>query len=175
MTTKLFERLVSKFSIKVSDLVKYLEVSKATIYNYRNLDNFSDIPKDKQYKIFYLFGKESVAELELVLDEADNDVLAKYVNRISGILKGSAHDNAGALASVEELSATVERLKQENGALQRQLAGLQKLSGMDEFTRTLLLEKISSIINGLTNAEIKEFFDYLEIFAKYKMFTSEGK
>ena len=37
MTTKLFERLVTKFSIKVTDLIKYLEISKATIYNYRNL------------------------------------------------------------------------------------------------------------------------------------------
>ena len=54
MYTKLFERLVTKFSIKVTDLIKYLEISKATIYNYRNLENFSDIPKDKQYKIFYL-------------------------------------------------------------------------------------------------------------------------
>ena len=79
MTTKLFERLVTKFSIKVTDLIKYLEISKATIYNYRNLENFSDIPKDKQYKIFYLFGKESEEELELVLDEADPDILAQYV------------------------------------------------------------------------------------------------
>jgi ACT domain-containing protein len=83
MTTKLFERLVTKFSIKVADLIKYLEISKATIYNYRNLENFSDIPKDKQYKIYYLFGKETVEELELVLDESDPDILAKYVIRIS--------------------------------------------------------------------------------------------
>ena len=114
MTTKLFERLVTKFSIKVTDLIKYLEISKATIYNYRNLenfsdiplikyleiskatiynyrnlDNFSDIPKDKQYKIFYLFGKDNEEELELVLDEADPDILAQYVNRISSILKDS--------------------------------------------------------------------------------------
>ena len=76
MYTKLFERLVTKFSIKVTDLIKYLEISKATIYNYRNLEKFSDIPKDKQLKIFYLFGKESEQELELVLDEADPDILA---------------------------------------------------------------------------------------------------
>lgn len=30
MYTKLFERLVTKFSIKVTDLIKYLEISKAT-------------------------------------------------------------------------------------------------------------------------------------------------
>ena len=79
MTTKLFERLVTKFSIKVADLIKYLEISKATIYNYRNLEKFSDIPKDKQYKIFYLFGKETEEELVLVLDESDPDILAQYL------------------------------------------------------------------------------------------------
>ena len=86
MYTKLFERLVTKFSIKVTDLIKYLEISKATIYNYRNLEKFSDIPKDKQLKIFYLFGKESEQELELVLDEADPDILAGYLSRISSIV-----------------------------------------------------------------------------------------
>jgi hypothetical protein len=84
----------------VADLIKYLEISKATIYNYRNLENFSDIPKDKQYKIFYLFGKETEEELVLVLDESDPDILAKYVNRISSILKGSAQEQKEALASI---------------------------------------------------------------------------
>lgn len=173
MTTKLFERLVTKFSIKVNDLAKYLEISKATIYNYRNLEKFSDIPSDKQFKIFYLFGKETEEELELVLDESDNDTLARYVNRISSILKGSVQENAVSIASIEELTNTVERLKQENAALQRQLVCLQKFSGMDEFTRTLLFEKISSITSCLTTVELKEFFDYIDIFDKYKMFTKE--
>lgn len=52
MTTILFERLVTKFSIKENDLAKYLEISKATTYNYRNLDDFGDIPSNKQFKIF---------------------------------------------------------------------------------------------------------------------------
>ena len=99
MTTKLFERLVTKFSIKVNDLAKYLEISKATIYNYRNLEKFSDIPSDKQYKILYLFGKETEEELELVLDESDNDILAKYVTRISNILKDSASEKQKGLQS----------------------------------------------------------------------------
>lgn len=175
MTTKLFERLVTKFSIKVNDLAKYLETSKATIYNYRNLEKFSDIPSDKQYKIFYLFGKETEDELELVLDESDSDTLAKYVNRISSILKGSVQDNSVSIASVEELTSTVEMLKQENASLQRQLRYLQKFSGMDEFARSLLFEKISSITVGLTSVELKEFFDYIDIFDKYKQFVREKK
>lgn len=171
MTTKLFERLVTKFSIKVTDLIKYLEISKATIYNYRNLEKFSDIPKDKQYKIFYLFGKEREEELELVLDESDNDVLAKYVNRISSILKGSAQEKKNSLSSIEELAATTERLSKENAALQRQLSMVQGLSGVDEFTRTVLLDKVASIIKGSSSAEVKEFIDYLEIFEKYRKST----
>ena len=121
MTTKLFERLVTKFSIKVTDLIKYLDISKATIYNYRNLESFDDIPKDKQYKIFYLFGKESVSELELVLDEADNDILNGYINRISSIFKDSFKEKKDSLASVEELSIMVDKLTQDNIILQRQI------------------------------------------------------
>ena len=114
MTTKLFERLVTKFSIKVNDLAKYLEISKATIYNYRNLDDFSDIPNDKQMKIFYLFGKESAEELQLVLDESDSDLLAQYINRISSILKDSVQDKKDSIASLESLTNSVNELTQEN-------------------------------------------------------------
>ena len=172
MTTKLFERLVTKFSIKVNDLAKYLEISKATIYNYRNLEKFSDIPSDKQYKIFYLFGKETIEELELILDESDNDVLAKYVNRISNILKEVTQEKKQSLLSIEELTNTVERITRENASLQRQLSVLQPLSNVDEFTRTVLLEKVAEIVCGSTTAEVKEFIDYLDIFAKYKKFGS---
>lgn len=134
--------MVTKFSIKVTDLIKYLEISKATIYNYRNLENFSDIPKDKQYKIFYLFGKDNEDELELVLDEADPDILAQYVNRISSILKDSIQSKKQALSSVEDLMNEVERLRVENETLkQQQLAG-QALNSLDPFTKSVILDTV---------------------------------
>ena len=171
MTTKLFERLVTKFSIKVTDLIKYLEISKATIYNYRNLENFSDIPKDKQYKIFYLFGKDNEDELELVLDEADPDILAQYVNRISSILKDSIQSKKQALSSVEDLMNEVERLRVENETLKQQQLAEQALNGLDPFTKSVILDKVGAIINGASAAEIKEFLDYIDIFEKYRKFT----
>ena len=171
MTTKLFERLVTKFSIKVTDLIKYLEISKATIYNYRKLENFSDIPKDKQYKIFYLFGKESEDELELVLDESDPDILAHYVNRISSILKDSIQDKKQSLSSVENLTNELERLQNENDALKQQLTAGQALNGLDPFTKSVILDKVGGIIDGMSPAEIKEFLDYIDIFDKYRKFT----
>ena len=170
MTTKLFERLVTKFSIKVTDLIKYLGISKATIYNYRNLEKFSDIPKDKQLKIFYLFGKETEEELELVLDEADTDILTGYLNRISSILKGSFKDNLQSLSSVESLAEQVERLQKENLSMQSQLAILKKLDNLDDFTKTILFDKTSEIVMDAKPADIKEFIDYLAIFEKYRKF-----
>ena len=169
MTTKQFERLVTKFSIKVNDLAKYLEISKATIYNYRNLEKFSDIPSDKKYKILYLFGKETEEELELVLDESDNDILAKYVTRISNILKDSTSEKQKTLqSSVEELKTEVENLIQENTDLKRQQAILLKFDSVDEFSKSVVLDKVAKIINGSSTAEIKEFIDYLTIFETYR-------
>jgi hypothetical protein len=121
-----------------------------------------------------LFGKETEEELILVLDESDPDVLAKYVNRISSILKGVAQEQKESLASMEELEATVDRLCKENASLQRQLATVQGLNGVDEFTRTVLLEKVAAITNGASTAEIKEFIDYLDIFEKYKKYGGKN-
>lgn len=171
MYTKLFERLVTKFSIKVTDLIKYLEISKATIYNYRNLENFEDIPKDKQYKIFYLFGKETEEELALVLDESDPDILAGYLARISSILNESAKSKKEGLSSIEELTAKNQALMQENTSLKRQSLELVKFKNMDEFTRTVLFDKLAAITEGATTAEMKEFLDYIDIFEKYRKFT----
>jgi len=175
MKTKLFERLVTKFSIKVNDLAKYLEISKATIYNYRNLENFSDIPSDKQYKILYLFGKESVDDLELVLDESNNDLLAQYVNRISNILKDSVQNKKEAIVSLDNLSLSIDQLTKENISFRRQLEDLQKFSNIDEFTRTVLLNKVAQIVKGANTAEVRQFLEYLEIYEKYIELIHEEK
>jgi len=108
------------------------------------------------------------------LDESDPDILAKYVNRISSILKGSVQEQKEALASIEELEATNERLVKEVAALQRQLQMVQGLKDIDEFTRTVLLDKVATITKSATTAEIKEFIDYLEIFDKYRQAMKRG-
>ena len=77
MTTKLFERLVTKFSIKVNDLAKYLEISKATIYNYRNLDDFSDIPNDKQMKIFYWLQGLGLLLPKILFEIVSDEILSQ--------------------------------------------------------------------------------------------------
>ena len=171
MTTKLLERLVTKFSIKVNDFAKYLGISKATVYNYRNLEKFADIPQEKRYKIMYLFGKQTEEELELLLDESDQEILARYVNRINGILEAAVRNDCNDISSVEGLTLQVEKLQKEILSLQSQLVIIKKLDGLDDFTKTILIDKIAGIVEGCSVAEIKEFMDYLEIFEKYKQAT----
>ena len=115
-------------------------------------------------------GKETEEELELVLDEADTDILTGYLNRISSVLKGSFKDNLQSLSSVESLAEQVERLQKENLSMQSQLAILKKLDNLDDFTKTILFDKISEIVMDAKPADIKEFIDYLDIFEKYRKF-----
>ena len=107
----------------------------------------------------------------MVLDESDPDILAQYVNRISSILKGSIQDKKQSFSSVENLTNELERLQSENDALKQQLTAGQALNGLDPFTKSVILDKVGGIIDGMSPAEIKEFLDYIDIFDKYRKFT----
>lgn len=162
--SKLFERLVTKFSIKVNDLARYLEVSKATIYNYRNFDNFEQIPNDKQYKIFYLFGRENVAELALLLDENDKNVLVKYTERIESIFQDKEEKTSHEAVAIETLQ---KKLNEANALLEvykNQVNVIQKLEHLDEITKKVIVDKISEITQGMNSLEVKNFLDYLNIY-----------
>ena len=39
---------------------------------------------------------------------------------------------------------------------------------VDEFSKSVVLDKVAKIINGSSTAEIKEFIDYLTIFETYR-------
>lgn len=112
--------------------------------------------------------------MELVLDESDPDILAGYVSRISSILSESIRNRKESLASVEEMTATIEKLVQENTGLKRQVAELDKFEGVDEFTRAVLFDKLATIVESTTPAEMKEFMDYLDIFEKYRAVMRKG-
>ena len=162
--SKLFERLVTKFSIKVNDLARYLEVSKATVYNYRNFDTFNQIPNDKQYKIFYLFGKENVDELVRLLDENDKNVLVKYSERIDSIFQDKEEKTSHETVAIETLQ---KKLSEANALLEvymNQFSTIQKLEHLDEITKKVIIDKISAITLNMNSLEVKNFLDYLNIY-----------
>jgi hypothetical protein len=75
------------------------------------------------------------------------------------------------IASIEQLTNEVDRLSKENAVLQREVSLVQCLNGLDEFTKTILLDKIARITEKSSPAELKEFIDYLDIFEKYRAFV----
>ncbi len=150
--SKLLERLVTKFSIKVNDLARYLEISKATIYNYRNLEEFSQIPNDKQYKIFYLFGKESEEELWLLLDENEKATLNEYAERINKIFTDK--NVAPKPPSVTDTMSAFD-------------LGFSALNTIDALSKKVVLEKVYEILSKMSNSDVKNFADYLDIYNLY--------
>lgn len=162
--SKLFERLVTKFSIKVNDLARYLEVSKATVYNYRNFDTFNQIPNDKQYKIFYLFGKENVDELVRLLDENDKNVLVKYSERIDSIFQDKEEKASHETVAIETLQKKLSEATALLEVYKNQFGTIQKLEHLDEITKKVIVDKISAITLNMNSLEVKNFLDYLNIY-----------
>lgn len=66
------------------------------------------------------------------------------------------------------MTEQVERLTKENDSLKHQVLELDRFQGINDFTRSVLLDKVAAIVEGSSAAEIKEFIDYLEIFEKYR-------
>ena len=52
--------------------------------------------------------------------------------------------------------------------MQRQLSSLRRLDVLDDFTKTIVIDKVSNILEGASTAETRQFIDYLEIFEKYR-------
>ena len=100
-------------------------------------------------------------------EKTDSDLLAQYINRISSILKDSVQDKKDSIASLESLTNSVNELTQENVSLKRQLIALSKFESVDEFTRTIILDKVANIITGSNSASIHEFLNYLDIYSAY--------
>lgn len=164
---KLFERLVTKFSIKVNDLARYLEVSKATIYNYRNFDSFDQIPNDKQYKIFYLFGKENMEELSRLLDENDKNVLVKYSERIDSIFQDKEDKVSQDTVAIETLQKKLNEAMKLLESNRNDSTVMKKLEHLDEITIKVIIDKISEITHDMNSLEIKNFLDFLQVYAVF--------
>jgi hypothetical protein len=165
--SKLFERLVTKFSIKVNDLARYLEVSKATIYNYRNFDSFDQIPNDKQYKIFYLFGKENMEDLSRLLDENDKNVLVKYSERIDSIFQDKEDKASQDTVAIETLQKKLNEAMKLLESNKNDAIIMKKLEHLDDITKKVILDKISEITREMNSLEIKNFLDFLQVYAVF--------
>lgn len=57
-------QIINECGLSKVQVAKYLGVSRQMLYNYLALPNITDLPKDKQNKLFSLFGVNSEEELQ---------------------------------------------------------------------------------------------------------------
>ncbi len=74
-------RIINEASISKVSIAKYLGVSRQMLYNYLALDSISELPKDKQNKLFILFGVENEDELKKI--KVDDNYISLLEARIN--------------------------------------------------------------------------------------------
>lgn len=67
----LITQMINESGLSKVKVAKYLGVSRQMLYNYLALDNFEDLPKDKQTKLLHLFDVEKEEDLKnITLNES---------------------------------------------------------------------------------------------------------
>lgn len=78
-------RIINEASISKVSVAKFLGVSRQMLYNYLALDSIDELPKDKQTKLYMLFGVEDEKELSKI--KVDDNYISLLEARINeGIL-----------------------------------------------------------------------------------------
>lgn len=78
-------RIINEANISKVNISKFLGVSRQMLYNYLALDKMDDLPKDKQAKLFNLFGVDNEKELSKI--KVNEAYVAELENRLNeGIL-----------------------------------------------------------------------------------------
>ena len=67
-------RIINEANVSKVSVAKFLGVSRQMLYNYLALEKIGDLPKDKQTKLFMLFGVENESELAKI--KVDDDYIS---------------------------------------------------------------------------------------------------
>ena len=74
-------RIINESGLSKVSIAKYIGVSRQMLYNYLALSDINDIPKDKQNKLFSLFGVENEKGLNKI--KVDDNYINLLQNRIN--------------------------------------------------------------------------------------------
>lgn len=74
-------RIINEANISKVSIAKYLGVSRQMLYNYLALDSINELPKDKQTKLYMLFGVENENELSKI--KVDDNYVSLLEARIN--------------------------------------------------------------------------------------------
>lgn len=105
---KKLEELLKELGISKVKLAKYLGVSRQMVYNYLEMNNIEDWPKDKKLKLFLLLDIEDFEEIKTI--KPTNE----YISRLDKLLNESDEDYIFAVNSnkydLKELSKKQQKI-----------------------------------------------------------------
>ena len=81
--------IINESGLSKVKVAKYLGVSRQMLYNYLALSKVSELPKDKQNRLFSLFGVENEEELKKI--KVDDN----YINSLNKKINDELFDNYG--------------------------------------------------------------------------------
>ncbi len=161
MENCLLAEVLDKMSLRVGDLADYLDVSRTTVYNYRTTD-FCRLPAGKRYKLLELFQCKTEEELKELLDSNDSARLVKSL------------DVAEARMREKKGGQRADSADESRAAKTRADRLLEYFETTDSLTLRLLIETLARITKGMSGGEIKRFLEYMEIYEKYRAYSSES-
>lgn len=99
-------RIINEANISKVSVAKFLGVSRQMLYNYLALEKMEDLPKDKQTKLFMLFGVEKEEELSKI--KVDDNYISLLEARINeGILDTFNKESISDLKGLNKKEQTI--------------------------------------------------------------------
>ena len=99
-------RIINEANISKVSVAKFLGVSRQMLYNYLALEKMEDLPKDKQAKLFMLFGAEKEEELSKI--KVDDNYISLLEARINeGILDTFNKESISDLKGLNKKEQTI--------------------------------------------------------------------
>ena len=99
-------RIINEANISKVSVAKFLGVSRQMLYNYLALEKMEDLPKDKQTKLFMLFGVEKEEELSKI--KVDDNYISLLEARINeGILDTFNKESISDLTGLNKKEQTI--------------------------------------------------------------------
>ena len=161
---KYVNEMLKELGVSKVKLAKYLGVSRQMVYNYLEMSNIDEWPKDKKTKLLLLFDVEDINDLQNV--KPTNE----YIMRVEKLLNDNESDSA---FRYDSISSEVKNMNKKNQKLFYDIISLLKERLIEDDSRDTSYNKFKYLYNFLqVMDDVPELRYVLAYFAKSNGFIS---
>lgn len=161
---KYVNEMLKELGVSKVKLAKYLGVSRQMVYNYLEMSNIDEWPKDKKTKLLLLFDVEDINDLQNV--KPTNE----YIMRVEKLLNDNESDSA---FRYDSISSEVKNMNKKNQKLFYDIISLLKERLIEDDSRDTSYNTFKYLYNFLqVMDDVPELRYVLAYFAKSNGFIS---